>query len=109
MMLSSLTDEEIRNAIIGEDVNKIKSVKGVGLKSAQRVILELKDKILKGGGVESVSAISMATNPVMDEATTALVMLGFSKANIGKVLPEIAKKNPDAKVEDLIKAALKKL
>jgi len=45
----------------------------------------------------------------MDEATTALVMLGFSKANIGKVLPEIAKKNPDAKVEDLIKAALKKL
>ena len=109
MMLSSLTDEEIRNAIIGEDVNKIKSVKGVGLKSAQRVILELKDKILKGGGVESVSAISMATNPVMDEATTALVMLGFSKANIGKVLPEIAKKNPDAKVEDIIKAALKKL
>ena len=51
MMLSSLTDEEIRNAIIGEDVRKIKSVKGIGLKTAQRLIVDLKDKIVKGGGV----------------------------------------------------------
>lgn len=111
MMLSSLTDEEIRNAIIGEDVNRIKSVKGLGLKSAQRIILELKDKIVKGAGVDPDSIIpGMSVNSaVMEEATTALVMLGFSKAAVGKVLPEIAKKNPEAKVEDLIKAALKKL
>lgn len=111
MMLSSLTDEEIRNAIIGEDVNRIKSVKGLGLKSAQRIILELKDKIVKGAGVDSDSLLpGMSVNSaVMEEATTALVMLGFSKAAVSKVLPEIAKKTPDAKVEDLIKAALKKL
>lgn len=111
MMLSSLTDEEIRNAIIGEDVNRIKSVKGLGLKSAQRIILELKDKIVKGAGVDPDTLIpGMSVNSaVMEEATTALVMLGFSKAAVGKVLPEIAKKNPEAKVEDLIKAALKKL
>ncbi len=111
MMLSSLTDEEIRHAIIGEDVNRIKSVKGLGLKTAQRLILELKDKIVKGAGVDSESLIpGMAVNSaVMEEATTALVMLGFTKAAVGKVLPEITKKMPDAKVEDLIKAALKKL
>lgn len=111
MMLSSLTDEEIRHAIIGEDVNRIKSVKGLGLKTAQRLILELKDKIVKGAGVDSDSLIpGMSVNSaVMEEATTALVMLGFSKAAVGKVLPDIAKKNPEAKVEDLIKAALKKL
>ncbi|MCQ2134626.1 MAG: Holliday junction branch migration protein RuvA [Bacteroidales bacterium] len=111
MMLSSLTDEEIRHAIIGEDVNRIKSVKGLGLKTAQRLILELKDKIVKGAGVDSDSLIpGMSVNSaVMEEATTALVMLGFTKAAVGKVLPDIAKKNPEAKVEDLIKAALKKL
>ena len=109
MMLSSLTDEEIRNAIIAEDVNRIKSVKGIGLKSAQRLILELKDKIIKGGGVDDRLPLAVQNNAVLDEATTALVMLGFSKANITKVLPDILKKLPDAKVEDVIKAALKRL
>ena len=109
MMLSSLTDEEIRNAIIAEDVNRIKSVKGIGLKSAQRLILELKDKIIKGGGVDDRLPLAVQNNAVLDEATTALVMLGFSKANITKVLPDILKKQPDAKVEDVIKAALKRL
>ncbi len=111
MMLSSLTDEEIRNAIIGEDVNRIKSVKGLGVKSAQRIILELKDKIIKGAGIDSTSILSgiNANNATIEEATTALVMLGFSKTNINKVLPEIANKQPGAKVEDLIKEALKRL
>lgn len=110
MMLSSLTDEEIRNAIIAEDLNRIKSVKGIGLKSAQRLVLELKDKIIKGGGVESPAAVIGSTNPaVVDEAATALLMLGFAKANINKVLPEIIKKSPDIKVEALIKEALKRL
>lgn len=110
MMLSSLSDEEIRNAIIGEDVNRIKSVKGLGAKSAQRIILELKDKIVKGAGVGSNTRVQMsAASAVIEEATTALVMLGFSKANVNKVMSALVKEHPGAKVEDLIKAALKKL
>ena len=111
MMLSSLTAEEIRTAILSEDVSRIKSIKGIGVKSAQRVILELKDKIVKGAGSDSGSTIfAKADNAaVVDEATTALVMLGFSKANISKVLPAILKENPSARVEDLIKAALQRL
>jgi Holliday junction DNA helicase RuvA len=109
MMLSSLTSDEIRNAILSEDVNRIKSVKGIGLKSAQRLVLELKDKIVKGAGSDTGTIFKADTNALVDEATTALVMLGFSKAAIGKVMPAILKDNPQARVEDIIKAALKKL
>jgi len=110
MMLSTLTSEEIRQAILAEDVNKIKSVKGIGLKSAQRLVLELKDKIVKGEGADSNTVLFKADNSaVVDEATNALVMLGFTKANIAKVMPAILKENPNAKVEDIIKAALKRL
>lgn len=112
MMLSSLTDEEIRNAILSEDVNRIKSVKGIGLKTAQRLILELKDKIVKGEGVENSDVLfsqAGSNGALAQEATVALVMLGFSKPNINKVLPEIMRKNPGIKIEDLIKEALKKL
>ena len=109
MMLSTLTSEEIRQAILSEDVNKIKSVKGIGLKSAQRLVLELKDKIVKGEGSAETALFAAPNSALVEEATTALVMLGFSKANISKVLPAILKDNPDAKVEDIIKAALKRL
>ncbi len=109
MMLSTLTSDEIRNAILAEDVHKIKSVKGIGQKGAQRVILELKDKIVKGAGSEAGVIFQQESNAIIDEATTALVMLGFSKANISKVMPAILKENPTAKVEDIIKAALKRL
>ena len=109
MMLSSLTSEEIRQAILSEDIHKIKSVKGIGLKSAQRLVLELKDKIVKGAGTDTPSIFKTDNNALIDEATTALVMLGFTKANINKVLPGILKENPSARVEDLIKVALKKL
>ncbi len=108
-MLSSLTSDEIRHAILAEDVNKIKSVKGIGLKSAQRLVLELKDKIVKGAGSESSTIFKADSNALVDEATTALVMLGFTKANINKVMPSILKENPGARVEEIIKAALKKL
>lgn len=109
MMLSSLSDEEIRQAILSEDVHRIKSVKGIGLKSAQRLILELKDKIVKGGGVDATLPLAGVSNAAANEATTALVMLGFSKPAIAKVLPDIIKKNPQGRVEDYIKAALQKL
>ena len=109
MMLSTLTSEEIRQAILAEDVNKIKSVKGIGLKSAQRLVLELKDKVVKGEGSADTALFKTNDSALTEEATTALVMLGFSKANIAKVMPSILKDNPSAKVEDIIKAALKRL
>ena len=109
MMLSSLTCEEIRNAILAEDINKIKSIKGIGLKSAQRLILELKDKVSKGGGTDSPSIISSSTNPATDEAIAALVMLGFTKANITKVVTAVLKETPFASLEEIIKHSLKRL
>ena len=109
MMLSTLSAEEIRQAILAEDVNRIKSVKGIGLKSAQRLVLELKDKIVKGAGADSSALFKSDHSALVDEATTALTMLGFSKVNIGKVMPAILKDNPNARVEDIIKAALQRL
>ena len=109
MMLSTLTSEEIRQAILSEDVNRIKSVKGIGLKSAQRLVLELKDKVVKGEGSEAPALFKADGGALVEEATTALTMLGFTKANIAKVMPSILKENPSAKVEEIIKAALKKL
>lgn len=110
MMLSSLSSDEIRNAIIAEDINRIKSIKGIGLKSAQRLILELKDKIVKGGGGADMSAIfASKDNAVVEEAVTALVLLGFTKANVTKAVAAVVKENPDAGLESIIKLSLKKL
>ena len=108
MMLSSLTSEEIRNAILAEDINKIKSIKGIGLKSAQRLILELKDKVVKGSGSESTVLFS-SSNPVAEEATTALVMLGFTKGNVSKAVSAVLKEKPSASLEEIIKLSLKRL
>lgn len=109
MMLSSLTSEDIRTAIIAEDINKIKSIKGIGLKSAQRLILELKDKVIKGAGSENVTLLSTNSNAATDEAVTALVMLGFTKANVNKAVSAVLKENPSACLEEIIKLALKRL
>lgn len=109
MMLSSLSSEEIRNAIIAEDIARIKSIKGIGVKSAQRLILELKDKIIKGGGADMSSIISRTDNAVTEEAVTALVLLGFPKASVQKTVASIIKEEPQISIENLIKAALKKL
>jgi len=109
MLLSSLTCEELRSAILSEDIHKIKSVKGIGVKSAQRLVLELKDKIVKGDGADTPALFTTGNPAVVDEATNALVMLGFSKAAIAKVMPALLKQNPAARVEDLIKAALQRL
>ena len=110
MILSSLTSEEFRNAILSENINVIKGVKGVGLKSAQRLILELKDKIIKGDGSSSSDMLFVAErNDNVEEATSALQMLGFAKPNINKAIQNILKKNPNAKVEEIIKTALQML
>lgn len=109
MMLSSLTSDEIRNAILAEDINKIKSIKGIGLKSAQRLILELKDKVVKGSGSETPALFATASNGAADEAVTALVMLGFTKANVNKAVTAVLKEKPSASLEEIIKLALKRL
>ena len=109
IILSSMTADEFREAILSENINKIKSVKGIGLKSAQRLILELKDKIVKGEGSGTDVLIQSDNSGDIEEATSALLMLGFSKPNINKAVQAIIKKNPAAKVEEIIKAALKML
>ena len=109
MMLSSLSSEEIRNAIIAEDINKIKSIKGIGLKSAQRLILELKDKVVKGGGSDNTVLFANTANSSVDEATTALVLLGFTKANVTKAVSAVLKEKPTATLEEIIKLALKRM
>ncbi|MBO8474695.1 MAG: Holliday junction branch migration protein RuvA [Bacteroidetes bacterium] len=109
MMLSSMSSDEIRNAIISEDINRIKSIKGIGLKTAQRLILELKDKIVKGGGADSPVIFQSANSAIVEEATTALVLLGFTKANVNKAVSAVLKETPDATIEQIIKLALKKL
>ena len=109
MMLSSLNSEEIRNAILAEDINKIKSIKGIGLKSAQRLILELKDKVVKGAGTDNSMLFSPTSNTAVDEAVTALVMLGFTKANVNKAVSAVIKEKPSASLEEIIKLALKRL
>ncbi len=106
VILSSFTTEELRNAILSENVNAIKSVKGIGLKTAQRMILELKDKIVKGEGSTDDILFVSDRNNVMDEAISALLMLGFSKPNILKATKQILSESPSIKVEDLIKSAL---
>lgn len=109
MILSSMSSDEFREAILSENINKIKSVKGIGLKGAQRMILELKDKIVKGGGTAADVLLAPDNNSDIEEATRALTMLGFAKPNVNKAVQTIVKNNPAAKVEDIIKAALKML
>lgn len=108
MMLSSITPEEIQNAIISGNVSLIQRIKGIGPKSAQRVILELQDKLCKEGA-ETLSTVPM-NKTVKDEALSALVMLGFARNAAEKVIDqEINKNNADITIEQLIKAALKSL
>ena len=109
MVLSSMTADELRESILSEDVNRIKSVKGIGLKTAQRMILELKDKIVKGEEISADALFRSETNAAAEEASTALQMLGFTKPNIAKAVQKILKNNPSAKVEEIIKSALKML
>lgn len=107
MMLSSLSPDELHIAISTENVNQIKSVKGIGLKTAQRVIVELKDKIGKASETQNLPLPE--DNTKVDEALSALVMLGFSKAPSQKVINKILKESPGSKVEEIIKQALKML
>jgi Holliday junction DNA helicase RuvA len=107
MMLSSINPEEIEKAILGSDVNILKSVKGIGLKTAQRIIVDLKDKLGKQAG--SGEIFTFSDNTSREEALSALVMLGFAKNAVSKVLDKIVREEKNLTVEDIIKRALKNL
>jgi len=107
MMLSSLSPGEIEKAIIGADVHLLKSVKGIGLKTAERIIVDLKDKLGKQAGTGEIFAFS--DNTKREEALSALVMLGFAKGAVSKVLDRIVHEEKNLTVEEMIKRALKNL
>jgi len=106
-MLSSLSPEQVMEAIAYNDLATIQSVKGIGSKTAQRVVLDLKDKILKVYSLDEVSTTSSNTNK--NEALSALETLGFARKQAEKVCNTIVKQNPEASVEMIIKLALKNL
>jgi Holliday junction DNA helicase RuvA len=106
-MLSSLDPKQITNAIASGDVVTIQSIKGIGSKTAQRVILDLKDKVVKLYDLDEVSMSQSNTN--RDEALSALEVLGFVRKTSEKIIEKIVKEDPDASVESIIKKALKSL
>lgn len=107
LMLSSLSPDEIRVAISTSNINVLKGVKGLGLKTAQRIVVDLKDKIDKQGITGEIFGLVSNTN--REEALSALVMLGFAKNAVVKVLDNITKNEKGLTVEELIKKALKNL
>jgi Holliday junction DNA helicase RuvA len=106
-MLSSLEPKQIIQAIASGDVGTVQSIKGIGNKTAQRVILDLKDKVIKLYDLDEVSMVQNNTN--RDEALSALEVLGFVRKASEKVVEKIIKEGPDASVESIIKKALKSL
>ena len=106
-MLSSMSSEEVQNAIATENVTLIQSVKGIGAKTAQRVIVDLKDKILKTFNIDEVSLNINNTNK--EEALSALEVLGFNRKQSEKAIAVILKDSPNETVELLIKKALNNL
>lgn len=107
MMLSSLVPAEIERAIIESDINLLKSVKGIGLKTAQRIVVDLRDKVGKQASVAEIFASE--DNTKREEALSALVMLGFARNAVIKVLDKLLREDKNLTVEELIKKALKNL
>ncbi|MBC8303245.1 MAG: Holliday junction branch migration protein RuvA [Pelagibacterales bacterium] len=106
-MLSSLSPNEIQSAIISGDVSTIQSVKGIGLKTAQRVIIDLKDKVSLIS--ENDQFIGNINNTNQDEALSALEVLGYSRKQTSRVIEMLLNNSPELSVEELIKGALKKM
>lgn len=115
VILSELSPEELCDVIASGNEKMLKGVKGIGLKTAQRIIVDLKDKIVTSGVADKLHSTSGRTqsaavaNPVKDEAISALTMLGFAPAPSAKVVVAILEKNPSAPVEEVIKMALKQI
>ena len=112
MILSSLTPAELCNVIANGDEKMLKTVKGIGLRTAQRIIVDLKDKIMQSGIADELHVSSQPGTPavdagIKDEAVSALTMLGFSPAPSAKVVVSILTEQPDLPVEQVVKMALK--
>ena len=107
LILSSLTVSELSNAIASDDVKTIQAVKGIGAKTAQRIVIDLKDKLKKNDFPTEI--FTVADNTIKTEALSALTILGFGKAAVDKTLDRLLKQMPEANVETLIKEALKVL
>lgn len=105
MMLSSVEPAGIERAILDSDVDILKGIKGIGAKTAQRIIVDLKDKV--GKSSDDAELFAFRDNTIKDEAFTALVMLGFPKNAVGKALDKLLKEEKELTVEQLIKGALK--
>ena len=108
VILSSMNATEIQQVIANEDVARLKSVKGIGPKTAQRAIIELKDKILKTYAVVPQEG-AIVVSPIQQEAVSALEALGYPKKRADKVIRDLLKQNPDISIENIIKEALKRL
>lgn len=106
-MLSSMTAEEVQRAIMTEDVATIQKAKGIGGKTAQRVIIDLKDKIAKTCNIDEISLVS--NNTVKEETLSALEVLGFSRKQTEKMIDKYLQENPNYTIESLLKTALKNL
>lgn len=106
MILSSFSVDELQAIISGENVNQLKAVKGIGLKTAQRIIVDLKDKV---GKESSPIGAQIEVNNNREEALTALVLLGFNRSASAKVVDKIIASNPSIALEKIIKEALKQL
>ena len=109
MILSSMSPEELEACIAGEHVDVLKSIKGIGLKTAQRIIVDLKDKVGKGAGEISIPGFHPLNTVVRDEAVAALQMLGFNQAASARVVAQLLKDDPSLPVEQVVKSALKLL
>lgn len=109
MILSALSPSELKETILAEDTGRLKAIKGIGLKSAQRLVLELKDKMGKSEEGEAGILLRNNRNEMVEEATAALVNLGFARPNINKAVQAILKATPEASVEVIIKNALRML
>ena len=107
MILSSLTPQEIQQSILTENVIVLKGVKGIGAKTAQRIILDLKDKIAKIG-ITTNSSIN-SYNTIREEALSALAMLGFSKSSMEKFVDNVLQNDSNVEIEELVKRVLKKM
>ncbi len=107
MMLSSLNPDEITAAVASGNVELLKSIKGIGIKTAQRIIIDLKDKLVKIA--DNTQILISTDNTLQNESLSALVMLGFTKKDAEKVVAKIIRDNPDATVERVVKTALKRL
>ena len=106
-MLSSMSPEEIQTAILSENLAAIKAVKGIGLKTAQRVLIELKDKVQKIEGIDEIPVPQ--SNRIKEETLSALEVLGYPRRQSEKVIDNILQSTPNSSIEELIKIALNKL